>query len=64
MIAKGIVSAIILETRTVDVILPEYSNVVVKASVYREDERFLNLAVNDFVVVAVFNDDFNDCIIL
>lgn len=82
MIVKGIVSSI--KGDFVDVILPEYDNIVVTASkVYRKDvviekcscssctgghgceeEIAKKLKVNDFVLVIVFNDDFNDCIII
>ena len=64
MLVKGIVSSIDTDANTIDVILPEYNNVVVRPlKIYRE-EIINTLKVNDFVVVAVFNDDFNDCIIL
>lgn len=64
MIVKGIVSAIDLEANTIEVILPEYNRVVVRPfGVYREN-TISNLKVNDFVLVVVFNNDFNDCIIL
>lgn len=64
MIVKGIVSAVNTEEKTVSVILPEYNNAVTRpVKVYNED--FINdLSVNDFVLVVVFNNDFNDCIVL
>lgn len=82
MIVKGIVSAI--KGDFVDVILPEYDDIVITASkVYRKDmviekclcpsctggygceeEIVKKLKVNDFVLVIVFNGDFNDCIII
>ena len=64
MIVKGIISTINREKGEVEVILPEYNSVVVKPfKLYREG-MISTLHVNDFVVVAVFNNDFNDCIVL
>lgn len=62
MIVKGIVSAIDTEAKSIAVILPEYGNIVTKPfKTYRWVDT---LKVNDFVLVVVFNNDFNDCIIL
>lgn len=63
MIIKGIVSAINLEDKTASVILPEYNVVTRPIKAYHED-IFTALKVDDFVLVVVFNDDFNDCMIL
>lgn len=64
MIVKGIVSAINSNTKTISVILPEYNNVVTRPIMLYEADSFDSLRVNDFVLVVVFNDDFNDCIVL
>lgn len=64
MIVKGIVSAIDAENKTVDVILPEYDSVVIRLIKLYREEILDTLKVNDFVLVAVFNNNFNDCIIL
>lgn len=63
MIVKGLVSAIDTTTKKVSVILPEYDVVTRPIKAYRED--IINtLKVNDLVLVVVFNNDFNDCMIL
>lgn len=63
MIVKGIVSSIDIENKTASVILPEYNNVVTRPiNSYRGDIG--ELKVNDFVLLIVFNNDFNDCMIL
>lgn len=64
MIVKGIVSAIDTEAKAISVILPEYNNVVTRPIKVYQDNFFDSLKVNDFVLVAVFNNDFNDCIVI
>lgn len=64
MIVKGLVSAINTEKKTVDVILPEYSNIVTRPLKVYGENFIEKLKVNDFVMVVVFNDDFNDCMVL
>lgn len=63
MIVKGIVSAINADDKTASIILPEYDVVTRPIKAYRED-IFTTLKVDDFVLVVIFNDDFNDCMIL
>lgn len=63
MIVKGIVSAIYNDDKTLSVILPEYNVVTRPIKVYQED-IIDTLKVDDFVLVVVFNDDFNDCMVL
>ena len=64
MIVKGIVSAIDTEAKTIDVILPEYNDIVAsEVKVYRED-IISSLQINDLVLVVVFNNDFSDCLVL
>lgn len=64
MLVKGIVSAVNSEAQTASIILPEYGNIVTRPiKAYRPD-IFQTLKVNDFVILAVFNNDFNDCMIL
>ena len=63
MIVKGLVSAIDEAANTIDVILPEYNNIVTRPTkVYGGTAS--GFVVNDFVLVQIFNNDFNDCIIL
>lgn len=63
MIIKGIVSAIHTDINRVEVILPEYNGIVTEAlRVYGGSLE--SLKVNDFVLVVVFNDDFNDAMVL
>lgn len=63
MMIKGIVSAIYYKDKKIAVILPEFNNVVTKPlPVYAES--ISDFKVNDFVIVNVFNDDFNDGIVL
>ena len=64
MIVKGIVSAINTDAKTISVILPEYNNVVTRPIKAYREEIFSTLKVNDLVLVAIFNDDFNDCMVL
>lgn len=64
MIVKGLVSAIDTEKGIVDVILPECNGVVVRPSKLYHEEKLQTLKINDFVLVVVFNNDYNDCIIL
>lgn len=63
MIVKGIVSAINIDDKAASIILPEYGVVTRPIKAYRED-IFTTLKVDDFVLVVIFNNDFNDCIIL
>ena len=60
MIVKGIVSAIDVKTNSLTVILPEYGNIVTKP--IKAYGGLGTLKVNDFVLVVVFNNDFNDCL--
>lgn len=64
MIVKGIISAIDLASNTVDVILPEYDNIVVTPVNKHDSQTTSKLKVNDFVLVFVFNNDFNDTLLV
>ena len=64
MIVKGIVSSINRDARTICVILPEYNNIVTRPIKAYNELIFNDLNVNDFVLVVVFNNDFNDCMVL
>lgn len=64
MIVKGIVSAINADAKLLSVILPEYNNIVTRPIKAYRDDIFGTLKVNDFVLVVVFNEDFNDCMVL
>ena len=64
MIVKGIVSAIYADEKKISIILPEYNNIVTRPiKVYRED-ILKTVNINDFVLVVIFNEDFNDCMVL
>lgn len=64
MLVKGVVSAIDLEAKTIAVILPEYDNIVTRPLKAYGEDIVSTLKVNDLVLVAVFNNDFNDCMII
>lgn len=64
MIVKGIVSSIDTEAKTVSVILPEYGDIVTKPIKVYGMNTVRHLHINEFVLVVVFNNDFNDCMIL
>lgn len=64
MIIKGIVSSIDAESKKISVILPEHGNVATGPVRVYQEESINNLSVNDFVLVVVFNDDFNDLMVI
>ena len=64
MIVKGIVSAIYKDTNKVSVILPEYDNMTTQPLSVYGNQNMNDIAVNDFVLVNVFNDDFTDAIVI
>lgn len=64
MIVKGIISAIYSEEKKISVILPEYDNLTTAPLQIYGNASMENFAVNDFVLVVVFNNDFNDGIVL
>ena len=64
MIVKGIVSAIDTEAETLSVILPEYGDIVTRPIKAYPPDRIHALGVNDIVLVVVFNNDFNDLMVL
>ena len=64
MIVKGIVSAIYPDEKKIAVILPEYDNMTTQPLSIYGNPNMGDYEVNDFVLVAVFNEDFNDAIIL
>lgn len=63
MFVKGIVSAIYTEQKRISVILPEYDNMTTPPLQIYGDSDLGNFRINEFVIVAVFNGDFNDAII-
>ncbi len=64
MLVKGKISSINASANTAEVILLEYDNAVtVPVPFYKQGEA-LNCSVGQFVVLAVFNDDFNDSVIV
>ena len=64
MIAKGIISAIYKSDKKLSVILPEYDNMTTAPLAIYGDANMSDYAINDFVVVLVFNNDFNDLMVL
>lgn len=64
MLVKGIVSAIYPEEKRLSVILPEYDNMTTKPLKIYGSVDVTKFSVNDFVIVVVFNSDFNDGMIL
>ena len=64
MIVKGIVSAIDRAVKRLTVILPEYDDVVTRPIKTYPERGINSLKVNDFVLVVVFNNDFNDCLVI
>lgn len=64
MIAKGIISAIYEDEKKLSVILPEYDNMTTQPLQIYGEPIMSNYAVNEFVVVLVFNNDFTDAMVL
>lgn len=65
MLVKGIVSAVYAEPNKLSVILPEYDGAVTEPlPIYGGTLTAQEYAVNDFVIVAVFNRNFNDAVII
>lgn len=65
MIVKGIISAVYAEEEKLSVILPEYDNMVTAPlKIYGSNPDMESYKVNDFVIVVMFNGDFNDGIVL
>ena len=64
MIVKGIISAIYEDQKKLSVILPEYDNMTTPPLDIYGEPIMSNYAVNDFVLVMVFNGDFTDLIVL
>ena len=64
MIAKGIISAIYKSEKKLSVILPEYDNMTTAPLEIYGEPKMSDYAINDFVGVLVFNNDFNDALVL
>ena len=64
MIVKGIISAIYQDQNKLSVILPEYDNMTTQPLQIYGTSNMSDYAINDFVIVFVFNDDFNDAVVL
>lgn len=63
MLAKGKVSATYSDG--LSVILPEYNNAVTdKLKIYGGSKAPNEYSINEFVIVAIFNKDFRDAIVL
>lgn len=64
MIVKGIVSAIYAEEKKLSVILPEHDNITTNPLPIYGNPDMDDYAVNDFVMVVAFNNDFTDGMVL
>ena len=64
MILKGLISSLNTTDKTAEVVLPEYDDAVTKPLRFYHEADFESKAVGDFVLVAVLNNDLNDCIII
>ena len=64
MIIKGIVSAVHKDINKVEVILPEYNGVVTEALRVYGGGDVESFKVNDFVMVVIFNGNYNDGVII
>ena len=64
MIVKGIVSAIYEDQKKLSVILPEYDNMTTQPLQIYGTPNMSDYSINEFVVVLVFNGDFNDAMVL
>ena len=64
MILKGLISSLNTADKTAEVILPEYDDAVTKPLRFYHEADFEGKAIGDFVLIAVLNNDFNDCIII
>lgn len=65
MLVKGKISAIYPAENKISVILPEYDNAVTAPlPIYGGTKTAADYAVNEFLIVEVFNNNFNDAVII
>jgi hypothetical protein len=64
MIVKGIISAIYQDQNKISVILPEYDNMTTQPLRVYGTPNMSDYSINEFVIVLVFNGDFNDAMVL
>jgi hypothetical protein len=64
MIVKAKISSINTSANTAEVILLEYDNAVTVPVPFYIKGAAVNYKVGQFVVLAVFNNDFNDSVIM
>ena len=64
MLVKGKISSINASANTAEVILLEYDNVVTAPVPFYQKGAATTAQVGQFVVLALFNNDFNDSVIL
>jgi hypothetical protein len=64
MVVKGIISAIYEDQKRISVILPEYDNMTTQPLQIYGTPNMSDYSINEFVVVLVFNSDFNDAMVL
>ena len=64
MMVKGKVSSLNASANTAEVILLEYDNAVTAPIPFYHIGAALASTIGQFVVLAVFNNDFNDSVIL
>ncbi len=64
MLIKGIISSINVADNTAELILPEYDNVVTSKTPFYQKNKAQTVSIGEFMIIAVFNDDFTDMIII
>ena len=64
MLIKGIISSVNIADNTAELILPEYDNVVTSKTPFYQKNRAQTVSIGECVIIAIFNDDFTDMIII
>ncbi len=64
MLAKAKISSINITANTAELILLEYDNAVTAPIPFYKPGAATSASIGEFVVLAVFNDDFNDSVIM
>lgn len=64
MLVKGRISSVNTSANTAEVILLEFDNVITAEIPFYNAGAAIGIVIGQFVVLAVFNNDFNDAVIL
>ncbi len=64
MLIKGIISSVNIADNTAELILPEYDNVVTNKTPFYQKNSAQTVSIGECVIIAIFNDDFTDMIII